>query len=95
MHDKFCINNYELKWSDESILKKDISKTQNTTEFGGLANNVDFKQSIRQLAKSFRSDLSSKIKDEKVSVISYRSFSNDEGYNFNNDKQCFPELSHI
>ena len=74
--------------------KKDISNTQNTSEFSVLANNVNPKMSIRDLAKSFRFDLSSKLKDSKTSLAAYKSLSAD-GYTYDNNGFCFPELSNI
>ena len=74
--------------------KRDISNTQNTAEFGVLANNVDFKMSIRELAKSFRSDLSMKMNDGKTPLASYKSL-HDAGFAYDVDKTCFPELSNI
>lgn len=74
--------------------KREISNTQNTAEFGVLANNVDFKMSIRDLAKMFRSDLAMKMNDGKTPLTSYKSL-HDVGLAYDVEKTCFPELSNI
>lgn len=74
--------------------KRDISNTQNTSEFSVIANNANSKMTIRELAKSFRSDLASKLKDGKVSLAAYQSLFAD-GYKYDNECCCFPELSNI
>lgn len=94
MHSNFGISNCINLRQYLPVGKKDISNTQNTAEFSVLANNVDFKMTIRDLANSYRSDLSTKMHDGKTPFTSYMSISAD-GYIQENKKACFPELSNI
>lgn len=72
---------------------KNPSNTQNTSEFGVIANNVNYKMTIRELAKLYRNDLTTKLNDG-TPFVAYQSLF-DDGYSYESENRSFALLSNI
>lgn len=72
---------------------KNPSNTQNTSEFGVVAQNVNNKMTIRDLAKLYRIDLMNKLKDG-TPFAAYQSLF-DDGYCYETEKTCSALLSNV